>query len=93
MIERLYSKENLTKIELIRNAIEKINDEDVRIILKATLFSLLEYCSNYKKGGNGLKKKKKANDADIFIEFKKKRNQILEDIKSRKSDSSIKIFH
>lgn len=93
MIERLYSKENLTRIELIRNAIEEIKDEDAKIILKATLFSLLEFCSNYKKGGNGLKKRKKANETDIFIEFKKKRNQILEDIKSRKSDSSIKIFH
>jgi len=93
MIERLYSKENLTKIELIRKAIEKIKDDDAKIILKATLFSLLEFCSNYKKGGNGLKKRKKTNDADVYVEFSKKLNQILEDIKGRKSDSKIKIFN
>jgi hypothetical protein len=93
MIERLYSKENLTKIELIRDAIDKLVDPDAKIILKATLFSLLEYCSNYKKGGNGLKKKKKVNNSDVFIEFKKKLNQILEDIKSKEADSKIKIYN
>lgn len=93
MIERLYSKENLTKIELIRDAIEKIKDDDAKIILKAALFSLLEFCSNYKKGGNGLKKRKKNNDADVFVEFSLKLNQILEDIKLRESDSNIKIFN
>lgn len=93
MIERLYSKENLTRIELIRNDIEKIKDEDAKIILKAALFSLLEFCSNYKKGGNGLKKRKKPNNADVFIEFNKKLNQILEDIKYRKTNSKIKIFN
>lgn len=93
MIERLYSEENLIKIEIIRNDIERIQNDDAKIILKATLFSLLEFCSNYKKGGNGLKKRKKINNADVFVEFSIKLNQILEDIKSRKSGSKIKIFN
>lgn len=93
IINKLFSKENLTKIELIRNAIKIINNDDAKIILKATLFSVLEFCSNYKKGGNGLKKRKNANNADVFIEFKKKLNQILEDIRGKKSNSKIKLFH
>ena len=93
MIERLYSKENLTKIELIRSEINKVCNEDAKIILKASLFSLLEFCSNYKKGGNGLKKRKKINITDIYVEFDKKLNQILEDIKGRKSNSEIKLYN
>ncbi|CAA0177420.1 putative Modification methylase [Tenacibaculum maritimum] len=93
MIERLYSKENLTKIELIRNAIEKVEDIDARIILKAALFSLLEHCSNYKKGGNGLKKRKQPNELDVFVEFEQKLSQILEDIKFKNSTSKVQIFN
>ena len=93
MIERLYSKENLTKIELIRSEINKVNNKDAKVILNASLFSLLEFCSNYKKGGNGLKKRKKPNNTDVYIEFNKKLNQILEDIKGRKSTSKIKLFN
>jgi len=93
MIERLYSKENLTKIELIRDEINKVSNEEAKIILNASLFSLLEFCSNYKKGGNGLKKRKKINTTDVYVEFDKKLNQILEDIKGRKSNSEIKLYN
>ena len=93
MIERLYTKENLTKIELIRSVISGINNEDSKVILNASLFSILEFCSNYKKGGNGLKKRKKTNNTDVFIEFEKKLKQILEDIKGNKSTSKVRLYN
>ena len=93
IIEKLYSKESLSKIELIRKSIELIKDMDAQIILKATLFSLLESCSNYKKGGNGLKKRKKANQLDIYVEFENKLLNILQDIKSKKTSVKVEIFN
>jgi DNA modification methylase len=93
IIEKLYSKENLSKIELIRKAINSICNKDAQVILKATLFSLLELCSNYKKGGNGLKKRKKQNNLDIYIEFKNKLTQIIEDIELKPLESKVKIFN
>ena len=91
IIEKLYSKENLTKIELIRDSIEKINDKDAQIILSAALFSLLEACSNYKKGGNGLKKRKRQNELDVYVEFKFKLSQVIEDVESI-SSSRVRVF-
>ncbi len=93
IIKKLYSRENLTKIELIRSSIEEINDKDAQIILSAALFSLLEACSNYKKGGNGLKKRKKQNKLDVYVEFKLKLSQVIEDIELRISSSRIRLFN
>lgn len=93
IIGKLYSKESLSKIELIRNSINLVNNEDAQIILKAALFSLLEICSNYKKGGNGLKKRKKQNNLDVYVEFENKLKQVIEDIESKSEESKIEIFN
>lgn len=92
-IDKLYSEESLIKIELIRNKIAKLKNQDSKDILLAALFSILEETSNYKKGGNGLKKRKKVNNYDVFALFNEKKNQIIEDLSTKKKTSEIKIYN
>lgn len=93
IIKKLYTNENLVKIELLKNTIETIEDKGAQIILKASLYSILEVCSNYKKGGNGLKKKRKPVELDVFIEFIRKRSIVIEDIERKNSFSTIVDLH
>jgi len=93
IIEKLYNIGSLSKIELIKNKINKINDIGTKEILNTTLLSILENTSNYKKGGNGLKKRKKENTLDVYIEFKNKLKQIISDIENKNNPSSIEVIH
>ena len=93
IIKKLYTIENLSKIELIRCEIEKLKDEDAKQILKAALFSILEHTSNYKKGGNGLKKRMKENNLDVYIEYENKLKDIISDIELRSDFSNIELFN
>lgn len=93
MIERLYTKENLTKIELIKESISEVKNINAQNILKAVLYSILEETSNYKKGGNGLKKRKKIENFDLFDKFNHKKECIVEDLKLKNKTSNIKLFN
>ena len=57
------------------------------------MICILEKCSNYKKGGNGIKRKKNIKNLDIFVEFKKSLRMILSDIKSKKTKSKCVIYN
>lgn len=93
MIERLYSKENLTKIELIKRSINEIKNDDSKKILLAALYSIFEETSNYKKGGNGLKKRKKIEYFDLFEKFNEKKRCIIEDLILKLSTSKITLYN
>lgn len=86
IIQNLFDKEKLEKIELLKQQIKKIENEKSRNLLFAALFSILEDVSNYRKTGNGLKKKKLIKNKDPFNEFKKKLSEILEDLKDINND-------
>jgi len=51
-----------------------------RDLLFMALLSILEDISNYRKGGNGLKRKKIIKNLDPFEEFMQKINQVSEDL-------------
>lgn len=93
MIERLYSKENLTKIELIKRSINEIENDNSKKILLAALYSILEETSNYKKGGNGLKKRKKNENFDLFEKYNLKKNCIIEDLTLKQATSNITLYN
>jgi hypothetical protein len=93
IVKNIFSKKNLIKINLIKNSIKKINNENVRKILLLNLICILEKCSNYKKGGNGIKRRKNIKNLDIFVEFKKSLKIILFDIESKKTKSKCVIYN
>lgn len=93
MTERLFSKDNFIKIELLKSSIQKIASKNPRNFLFTTLVSCLEYCSNYKKAGNGLKKKKSNQDFDFFAEFDAKRKIMLKDVQVFSGRSDFKIYN
>jgi hypothetical protein len=82
IIKNLFDKEKLEKIELIKNKINAVENNKVKSALKAALLSILEPVSNYKKGGNGLKKKRVNKNLDPFEEFSKKLKQMVEDLRT-----------
>ncbi len=93
MVERIFSKENFTKIELIKNSIGKITNIKSQEFLKVALVSSLESCSNYKKGGNGLKKRKKTCEIDFYELFISKKNQMLLDKKKLNKKTTFKLIN
>jgi hypothetical protein len=84
IIDKLFDREKLEKIEILKQQIKKVKNKKVRDLLFAGLLSVLEDVSNYRKGGNGLKKKRVNKNLDPFLEFKKKISQIYEDIINEK---------
>ena len=80
IIQNLFDKEKLEKIESLKEAINKIQNIKVRDLLFATLLFILEPVSNYRKGGNGLKKKRVNKNLDPFEYFSEKKNEIFEDL-------------
>jgi len=80
IINKLISKNNLNQINLLKNKINKIVNKNVKKILFVSLLCVLEKCSNYKKGGNGLKKRKKNNNLNIFFEYKSSLINIIKDL-------------
>ena len=93
MTERLFSKDNFIKIELLKSSILKITQKNPRDFLFTALVSCLEYCSHYKKAGNGLKRKKKQQDIDFFAEFILKKKIMLRDIQIYKSKSNFNVYN
>ena len=93
IVKKIFSKKNLIKINLIKIIIKKIKNENVKKILLLNLICILEKCSNYKKGGNGIKRRKKIENLDVFVEFKKSLKIVLADIESKKSKSKCTIYN
>lgn len=89
IIEKLYEKQNLEEIETIKKSILKVNQKRTKHLLFLCLLSILEAVSNYRKGGNGLKRK---SEKTIHVQsplemFEKKLLQIKSDLENSE------IFH
>lgn len=84
IIHNLFDRQKLEKIELLKQRIGRVQDKKIKDLLHIALLCILEDVSNYRKGGNGLKRKRVHKNLDPFIEFKNKLSQILEDL-SRES--------
>lgn len=80
IIENLFDKEQLEKIELLKSKINEEPDIVIRDLLYLALLSILPVVSNYRKGGNGLKKKKKQINVDTNEEFRTKLSEICDDL-------------
>jgi len=93
IIQKLYSKEKLEKIELLKEKIRQIPSRKVRDLLFAALLCILETVSNYRKGGNGLKIKRVNKDLDPFIEFENKFSQIIEDLSKEQKGPKPKVIN
>lgn len=80
IIRDLFDEEKLSCIETLKSEINKVDDLKVRDLLYLGLLSILPDISNYRKGGNGLKRKKAIKDLNPFEKFKDALEMIAEDI-------------
>ncbi|MCK4250340.1 hypothetical protein KAX97_02780 [candidate division WOR-3 bacterium] len=78
IIRNLFSEKNLIMIELLKKKINRVRNQKVHDLLYMGLLSILETVSYYRKGGNGLKRKRVLDGADTFQEYKYKVAQIYE---------------
>lgn len=84
IIRNLFDDNNLNQIESLKSEISLIGNKKVQNIAKMTLLSILPEISNYRKGGNGLKKKtKKPEDINVFSLFQDKLEIITKDITTK----------
>ena len=93
IIHKLFDRENLEKIELIKNEIEKERNPKVKNILFSSLLCVLQDVSYYRKAGNGLKKKRKYLFSDVFSAFELKLNDVISDIKKINQSNEQKIIN
>lgn len=84
IIENLFQREDFEKIEILKKRINETKNKKSKIILFAALLSILSIVSKYRKGGNGLKRKRKISAIDPFEIFDQKRNQFLNDLSEQK---------
>jgi len=83
IISNLFDRHKLERIEALKQKIRRVENEKTRDLLFTALLSILENVSNYRKGGNGLKRKRVNRNLDPFVEFNKKTEQIYEDLADR----------
>ncbi len=83
IIKNLFDEEKLIKIELLKKKISLVKNEKVKMLLYADLWSILAQVSNYRKGGNGLKRKRVMKDYDPFVEFNLKKNKMSDDLQNK----------
>lgn len=93
IIKNLFDRDQLEKIELLKSKINKVENTKVRNLLYMALLTILPTVSNYRKGGNGLKKKRVNNHADAFEEFAKKIDGIANDLKIAKKGPEPKVLN
>ena len=84
IIENLFEREDFEKIEHLKKKINNIENKKSKGILFACLLSILSQVSKYKKGGNGLKRKKKFVHTDPYEIFDQKKNKVLSDLMGQK---------
>ncbi len=80
IIRKLFDKAKLEKIELLKKKINGVRDKKVRNLLYGALLCILGDVSNYRKGGNGLKRKRVNKNLDPFAEFECKLSQMVDDL-------------
>jgi len=83
IIRNLFDRRKLEGIEALKENIKRIENKKTRDLLFTALLSILENVSNYRKGGNGLKRKRVNRNLDPFVEFETKIEQIYKDIAGR----------
>lgn len=93
IINNLFTENNLIKIELIKRSLNSIKSKKIREIIKTTLLCVLEKTSKYKKSGNGLKKRKKDLNLDVYEEFQTTLIKIINDLRNQKSKSNVKVYN
>jgi len=84
-IDKLYNHETLNYLLEMRKEIKSIEPKKVRDLIALGWFSILESCSHYRKGGNGLKKRKDGNKKNRDVNkaknlFNSVTNKIMEDL-------------
>jgi DNA modification methylase len=92
IIKNLFSLRNLSQIEEAKIQINTVKSERVKNLLRASLISVLEDVSNYKKAGNGLKKKRDEPKTEFGELFREKKKQICIDIKESKTRTKTKVY-
>lgn len=80
LIDRLFSQERLNKLLQIKQQIVKLRNNKVKNACFFAWLSILEKVSNYRRGGNGLKRRKRISKIDPFVEFKNKLAEIANDL-------------
>jgi len=80
IIKNLFDEDRLIDIEVIKVSIRNVKNSKVRDLLYGALLCILTTISNYRKGGNGLKRKKVNKNMDVFTEFYKKKDEIYADL-------------
>jgi len=80
IVHNLFDEEKLEKIEILKQEINLIKDQKVRDALYMALLTILPIVSNYRKGGNGLKRKRVIKKNDPYIEFQQKIDEIVSDL-------------
>lgn len=93
IIRKLYDRKKLEKIELLKRKIERVRAKKLRDLLFAALLCILEDVSNYRKGGNGLKRKSVNRNLDPFIEFESKLSQVIEDLSNDKKGPKPRVIN
>ena len=76
----MFDKDKLEKIELLKRKINSVTEENAKSALTAALLSILEPVSNYRKGGNGLKRKRVNKNLEPYAEFTRKLEPIVDDL-------------
>jgi len=93
IIKNLFDKKILEQIEALKTAINKVSDKKVKELLYLALLSVVPLVSNYRKGGNGLKRKRVFKQKDAFDEFYIKLKEIYEDLVDSSSGIEPKIIN
>lgn len=83
IIENLFEREDFEQIENLKKKINRMKNKKSKIILFACLLSILSQVSKYRKGGNGLKRKRRFSQTDPYEIFDKKRNEFLKDLENQ----------
>lgn len=87
-VNSYFSSNNFQDLLFLKSKIDQIDNKQLHLLLKTCWLSVLEECSNRKKDGNGLATRPtKVNN--VFLEFKKKLQEMECDIISHRLPSNI----
>lgn len=81
IINKIFNKEQLSKVLKIRKYIDQIPESNAKEILRLAFISIIEPASNMKKDGNGIKYRKNYVPDDALKLFEDKVRQMIEDIR------------
>jgi len=81
ILNKLFDKDVLEGLMCYKEIILSIKETKIRDILFFSWLTILEQVSNYRKGGNGLKRRRANNKRPLQETFFKKLNEILMDLR------------